>query len=58
MLEAQKGEVLQKRDIEMNDAKENPTGFVAYLSYVRDLWGVSNKVSRSIAKFCKNENFG
>ena len=30
----------------MNDAKENPTGFVAYLSYVRELWGVSDKVSR------------
>ena len=39
----------------MNDAKENPTGFVAYLSYVRDLWGVSNKVSRSIAKFLADD---
>ena len=38
-------------DILMNDAKENPTGFVAYLSYVRDLWGVSDKVSRKIAQF-------
>ena len=38
-------------DILMNDAKENPTGFVAYLSYVRELWGVSDKVSRKIAQF-------
>ena len=35
----------------MNDAKENPTEFVAYLSYVRGLWGVSNKVSRQIVRF-------
>ena len=25
----------------MNDAKENPTEFVAYLSYVSDLWVAS-----------------
>ena len=35
----------------MNDAKENPTEFVAYLSYVRDLWIVSDKVSRQIVRF-------
>ena len=26
----------------MNDAKENPTEFVAYLSYVSDLWVASD----------------
>ena len=35
----------------MNDAKENPAEFAAYLSYVRGLWGVSNKVSRQIVRF-------
>ena len=39
----------------MNDAKENPTEFVAYLSYVRGLWGVSNKVSRQIVRFLEKE---
>ena len=38
----------------MNDAKENPTGFEAYLLYVKGLWGVSDKVSRYIALFFKN----
>ena len=30
----------------MKNKKEKPTGFVAYLSYVRDLWVVSAEVIR------------
>ena len=41
----------QKRDIWMHDAKEKPTGVVAYLTYVRILWVVSDKVRRQIARF-------
>ena len=35
----------------MDDAKEKPTGVVAYLAYVRILWVVSDKVRRQIARF-------
>ena len=35
----------------MDDAKEKPAGVVAYLSYVRILRVVSDKVRRSIARF-------
>ena len=41
----------QKRDIWMHDAKEKPTGVVAYLTYMRILWVVSDKVRRQIARF-------
>jgi hypothetical protein len=40
-----------KRDIEMYDEEEKPAGVVAYLSYVRILRVVSDKVRRSIARF-------
>ena len=35
----------------MDDAKEKPTGVVAYLSYVRVGAGVPDEVRRQIAKF-------
>ena len=41
----------QKRDIWMHDAKEKPTGVVAYLAYVRILWVASAEVRRQIARF-------